>query len=56
MNLDRRLIVDDGGKRQAVAQRDSRIAFDNPGEQTAARFEAEAERQDVEQDDVFDLS
>ena len=41
VDLDRRLIIDNGRKGQTVAQRNRRVALDNFGEQTAACFQAQ---------------
>ena len=53
VNLDRRLIVDDRGKRQAVPQWNCGIALDYLREETTARFQTEAERQYIQQHDIF---
>ena len=56
MNFDRRLIVDDSGKRQTVAQRNCRVAFDDFCKQPTASFESQTKRQHIEQDDIFHVT
>src|SRR5581483_8208862 len=56
MNFDRRLVINHGRKRQAVAQRNRRVALNNFREQPAARLQAKTERQHVEQHDVFHIA
>src|SRR5260221_383062 len=53
MNLHRRLIVHNRRKGQTVTQGNGGIALDDLGEQSAARFQAKTQRQDVKQNDVL---
>ena len=56
VDLDRLLIVDNGRKRHRVFERDRRVALDKLHEQAAASLETQAQRQDVEQNDVLDIA
>ena len=56
VDLDRLLVVDDGGKGHRVLERDGRVARDKLYEKAAARFQAEAQRQDVQQHDVLHVA
>src|SRR5690606_323745 len=56
MYLNGLLIVDDRRKGHRVLQRDCRVAVDELDEKPAAGLEAEAERQNVEEDDILDVA
>ena len=53
VNFNGSLVVYHGCERQAVSQRYRRIAFDDFGKQATAGFQAQAERQYIEQHNVL---
>ena len=56
VDLDRRLVVLGGRERLRLARGDRRVALDQRREDAALRLDAEAERGDVEEQDVLDLA
>src|SRR5262249_738388 len=53
VNLNRRLVIDDGRERATLTQRDRRVALDDLGKQSATSFKSQTQRQHVKQHDVF---